>query len=545
MTWSVRAGSPPARAADAAGTSPRTSSSSATSGASVGSARATAASPACHSRPCGPCHGRAHTTWPRAMYVARRVPSCSPGRDDAHREPAQVLDPSQLAHDLLERLDPVAQPRGVLEPKVAREPLELCLQLRQRVVDGVPFDALQRPRRELRATPALERAERPAASTSRRRCRRAGGGRRSGRDARSARSPAAAARGSAAAPRARPRTRSRARATRSGAARRARSRPRAVACPSGSTSAAARAGRVRGRRRAPGRARRGRGRRRAAAARRTRGCACGARAAAASPRARRGRRPSARRAPAPCPIRQSRISAVASASGSARWHGRASVAKRYESAARLAGWRPSSFRARPTVSTTVAATRLPVSRIVSLSRNAMSKRALCATRIESPAKSRKRRTTAATGGARRRSSSRRPVSAATPGCRRAAGIRERSEPLLELERAHAHRADLARPRRARPQAGRLEVEDDERRLLEQQLLARRAPRARRGRRPSAAARRPRPPLRAASARARPAPPPRASGPSAPPRRPPPARGAPRRARRAGRRHRGGAASARR
>ena len=39
--------------------------------------------------------------------------------------------------------------------------------------------------------------------------------------------------------------------------------------------------------------------------------------------------------------------------------------------------------------------------------------------------------------------------------------------------AHAHRADLARPRGAGPQAGRLEVEDDERRPLEQQLLARR------------------------------------------------------------------------
>ena len=79
MTWSVRAGSPPAPAADGAGRPPRASSSSATSGASVGSARATAASPACHSSPCGPCHGRAQTTCPRAMYVARRVPPCSPG----------------------------------------------------------------------------------------------------------------------------------------------------------------------------------------------------------------------------------------------------------------------------------------------------------------------------------------------------------------------------------------------------------------------------------------------------------------------------------
>ena len=66
---------------------------------------------------------------------------------------------AQLAHDVLERVDPVAQPRGVFEPEVAREPLQLRLQLRQRVVDGVPLDALQRTRRELRAPPALERAE--------------------------------------------------------------------------------------------------------------------------------------------------------------------------------------------------------------------------------------------------------------------------------------------------------------------------------------------------------------------------------------------------
>ena len=52
-------------------------------------------------------------------------------------------------------------------------------------------------------------------------------------------------------------------------------------------------------------------------------------------------------------------------------------------------------------------------------------------------------------------------------------VGERAEALLELERAHAHRADLTRPRGAGPQAGRLEVEDDERRLLEQQFLARR------------------------------------------------------------------------
>ena len=149
------------------------------------------------------------------------------------------------------------------------------------------------------------------------------------------------------------------------------------------------------------------------------------------------------------PIRQSRISAVASASGSARWHGRASVAKRYESAARFAGCRPSRQRASPTVSTTVAATRRPVSRIVSLSRNAMSKRALCATSTASPAKREEAADGAATGGARRSS---RVAEAGQRRDRRLqprAGVRERLEPLAQLEPAHADSADLARPRRRR------------------------------------------------------------------------------------------------
>ena len=96
---------------------------------------------------------------------------------------------------------------------------------------------------------------------------------------------------------------------------------------------------------------------RAAAVRRTRDCACAGRVAGWSPPTRRGRRPCARRALARGRSGASRISAVASASGNARWHGRASVTKRCESAARFAGWRPSSRRASATVSTTVATTR--------------------------------------------------------------------------------------------------------------------------------------------------------------------------------------------
>ena len=61
---------------------------------------------------------------------------------------------------------------------------------------------------------------------------------------------------------------------------------------------------------------------------------------------------------------RSRISAVARASGSARWHGSADVPKNTASAARLAlSIRPrSSRRASTIVSTTGAASRLPVSR---------------------------------------------------------------------------------------------------------------------------------------------------------------------------------------
>ena len=66
------------------------------------------------------------------------------GHDDADGHPAQLLHPADLAGRVLERLDAVAQPRGVLEAELAREPLELRAQLRQRVVERLPLDALQR-----------------------------------------------------------------------------------------------------------------------------------------------------------------------------------------------------------------------------------------------------------------------------------------------------------------------------------------------------------------------------------------------------------------
>src|SRR5581483_9174915 len=75
----------------------------------------------------------------------------------------------------------------------------------------------------------------------------------------------------------------------------------------------------------------------------------------------------------------------------------------------------STRRASATVSITGAARRDPVSRSVSRSRKARSKRALCATRTESPAKERNSRTARAGGGAPRSCRSLRPVSAETTG----------------------------------------------------------------------------------------------------------------------------------
>ena len=52
-------------------------------------------------------------------------------------------------------------------------------------------------------------------------------------------------------------------------------------------------------------------------------------------------------------------------------------------------------------------------------------------------------------------------------------VDERLELVGELESLHEHGADLADLRRAGPQAGRLEVDDDVGRLLEQQVGAER------------------------------------------------------------------------
>ena len=243
------------------------------------------------------------------------------------------------------------------------------------------------------------------------------------------------------------------------------------------------------------------------------------------------------RAPRSCasPISASSSSAVARASGSARWHGRSAVPRNHASWPRpKPATRPaSSLRASRTVSTTGEPMREPVSRSVSRSRNARSKRALCATSTASPANARKLRTASAGRGAPRSCSFRSPVTALAPAAIGMPWIDERLELGLDLEAAQAHGPDLADPGLARAQARRLEVDDDVRRVLEQERRARAARRARPRRRSTRAAHRSRRRPRAASARGRPAP---AAGRRAAAPRPPraPARAAPRRAPRGGR-----------
>ena len=122
------------------------------------------------------------------------------------------------------------------------------------------------------------------------------------------------------------------------------------------------------------------------------------------------------------------------------------------------------------------------------------------------------------------------------GGQRPARVDERLEPLLELEAAHPHRADLADRRGAGRETRRLEIDDDVGRGLERQRGARRvgepdvraAPAEPRVALDDVGEQRPREPRRAHGAASR------ACGPRP---RPAPARVAPRRARRGGRRRR--------
>ena len=183
------------------------------------------------------------------------------------------------------------------------------------------------------------------------------------------------------------------------------------------------------------------------------------------------------RAPRSCasPISASRTSAVACASGSARWHGCTEVPKKYESCASDArGTRPASTRrASATVSTTGAASRDPVSRSVSRSRNDEIE-----TRV---VRDEYRVAREAHEPLHRLRCARRPAQlpVGEPGDRgdrraeRRAGIDERLELVDDLEADDLDRSDLADLRRAGAQAGRLEIDDDVRRVLEQEVDAER------------------------------------------------------------------------
>ena len=237
-------------------------------------------------------------------------------------------------------------------------------------------------------------------------------------------------------------------------------RAKAGAQVAGATDVEREPARVRGRRRPPD-----------ASARPRRASASSADAAPAAPTARRGRRASGRRAPGRGRSASTRISAVARASGSARWHGSVGTPKKCASAARPTRRvrSPSSRRASQTVSTTGAAMRFPVSRSTSRSRKPRSKRALWATRTASPANARSRRTARSALGAPRSASWWMPVSDVTAGGSGARGSTSVSNASSELEATDALRADLADPRRARREPGRLEVDDDEVRVLEEDV----------------------------------------------------------------------------
>ena len=83
-------------------------------------------------------------------------------------------------------------------------------------------------------------------------------------------------------------------------------------------------------------------------------------------------------------------------------------------------------------------------------------------------------TAAGADGAPRSCRSVRPVSAEIAGASGTCRVDERLELVDDLEAAHLDGADLADLRRAGPQPGRLEVDDDVRRVLEQEVGAERS-----------------------------------------------------------------------
>src|SRR5262249_3806964 len=82
-----------------------------------------------------------------------------PGHDEARLQPAQALEAAHAVDDVLERLDPVAQPRRLLVAELVGEPREPSAQTRQ----GTAVEqALELQLRACRECPRGERSPAPA-----------------------------------------------------------------------------------------------------------------------------------------------------------------------------------------------------------------------------------------------------------------------------------------------------------------------------------------------------------------------------------------------
>ena len=183
------------------------------------------------------------------------------------------------------------------------------------------------------------------------------------------------------------------------------------------------------------------------------------------------------RAPRSCasPISASSSSAVARASGSARWHGRSAVPRNHASwaspkPATRPGEEPAREPHRVDDRRADARAREPLG--LAVEEREVEARVVrdedCVAREGEEAPHR-------LGRAGRSAQLLVPEAGhgARPGGDRKPRIDERLELGLHLEAAQANRADLADPGLARPQPGRLEVDHDVRRVLEQERRARR------------------------------------------------------------------------
>ena len=137
----------------AAGSRDDEQSSSASSGANEGSASAASASRP-RPRACPPDRPgeRPHRCQPAARDEERAPEAgLARGREDADAHGAKPFELGEPLDRLLERLEPVAHPGGVLEAEVAREPAEPRAKGGQRVCRVVSLEPVERARR--RAAP--------------------------------------------------------------------------------------------------------------------------------------------------------------------------------------------------------------------------------------------------------------------------------------------------------------------------------------------------------------------------------------------------------